>query len=62
MLNPWIRGYGIIGMCITDWLRCIFHDLFGHPAVLNHGELCQGCRGRRRAFCSGCWHHYTVSY
>lgn len=54
---------------VFDWLCCIWHDLFGHPVTigtgiqrLHYNAGCRGCRGRKRAFCDICWHHYTLSY
>lgn len=43
-----------------EWLRCIFHDLFGHPEM-EREEDCREC-GSNKALCGVCWHHYTVSY
>ncbi len=43
------------------WLRCIWHDLFGHPTVLLHDDRCRYC-GSNKAICTVCWHHYTLSY
>lgn len=40
-------------------LRCIFHDLFGHPAF-EREEGCHEC-GFTKALCDVCWHHYALN-
>jgi len=60
MGRPTIEG-------VVLWLRCVFHDLFGHPVTvdtwlntLHWNVRCRGCTDTK-AFCNVCWHHYTLN-